>query len=150
MQLSVLLALLPILVVSATKRWENNTYPSLPATSNTTLQPFKLATCSDSFVTAKGGKLYLDGHDYTFASFNNVSAREKYTSHVQPELIGSTDAVLEDIFSSLTAMARPVTRTYTLGVVSINVQNSSAFIQGWSNATQDWMYVVPFRLRAKT
>jgi hypothetical protein len=33
-----------------------------------------------------------------------------------------------------------VTRSYTLGVTSINVQNSSAFIQAWSNATQDWVY----------
>ncbi|ORY22174.1 glycoside hydrolase superfamily [Naematelia encephala] len=92
------------------------------------LKPFSLATNSPGFVTAKNGKLYLDGQDYSFASFNN------------PELIGASDTEIEDIFRSLVAFARPVTRTYTLGVVSVNVDNSSAFIQGWNNDTQNWIY----------
>lgn len=57
----------------------------------------------------------------------------------QPELIGASDNEIEDVFRSLSAFARPVTRTYTLGVVSVNVKNSSAFVQGWSDSDQDWM-----------
>lgn len=74
MRLAILFSLLPALVTAApSRRWNNDTYPKLPSTSNTTLHPFELATCSDSFVTARNGKLYLDGKNYTFASFNNVS-----------------------------------------------------------------------------
>jgi hypothetical protein len=44
-------------------------YPSLPATQSSTLHPYQPGL-SKSFVTAKGGKLYLDGLDYSFATFN--------------------------------------------------------------------------------
>lgn len=48
-------------------------YPTLPQTSNSTLVPFELATHSDDYVTARDGKLYLAGKDFTFSCFNNVS-----------------------------------------------------------------------------
>jgi len=108
------------------KRDNNASYPALPSTGSSTLQPFSLATNSNSFVTAIGGKLYLDGCDYTFAGFNN------------PELIGASDTEIEDIFRSLVAFGRPLTRTYTLGVSSVNVKNESAFVQGWGG--DDWIY----------
>jgi hypothetical protein len=53
-------------------RASNSSYPSLPPTGITTLKPFSLATDNDAFVTARNGKLYLNGVDYTFAAFNNV------------------------------------------------------------------------------
>lgn len=46
--------------------------PALPPTGEGSLKPFALATNSSSFVTARSGKLYLDGQDYTFSTFNNV------------------------------------------------------------------------------
>lgn len=40
----------------------------------------------------------------------------------------------------MTAFARPITRIYTLGVASVNIANSSAFVIGYDNATNDWVY----------
>ena len=128
--LSVAVALAALLdpSLAATSNSSATSYPSLPSTGSGTLHPYTPATGSKSFVTAKDGKLYLDGEDYTFASFN------------YPGLIGQNDYAANDTFRTFNGFARPVTRCYTLGVTSINVQNASAFIQGWDNSTGDWVY----------
>jgi hypothetical protein len=45
-----------------------------------------------------------------------------------------------DTFATLSAFGQPVTRTYTLGVSSINIPDSEAHINGWNETAGDWIY----------
>lgn len=47
---------------------------------------------------------------------------------------------MNDTFATLSAFGRPVTRTYTLGVTSINIPDDQAHINGWDDAAGDWIY----------
>ena len=75
-------ALLAILLPLA-RAWANDTpsfpydgsghalypYDDLPSTETTNLGPYQPGL-SSSFIEARDGKLYLDGQDYNFATFN--------------------------------------------------------------------------------
>lgn len=79
---------------------QNGTHPPLPATGQTTLKPFAPATNTSSFVTARDGKLYLDGLDYTFAGFNNVGHA------VRAKLMNSRNSSGQAILKSKTSSGR--------------------------------------------
>jgi hypothetical protein len=121
MLISLLLTLTPIV-------WANNNpYPPLSWTYDPTIVPYGPGQ-SDSFITAKNGKLYLDDVDWTFATFNN------------PDIIKSEKFEIDDALSTMVGFGRPVTRVYTLGVASINVPAEQAFVTGWSSEEDDWEY----------
>lgn len=67
------LSILGALIAALAATCNNDGLNGLPPTGDTSLKPYLPSTNSPSFVTAKGGKLYLDGVDWTFAGFNNVS-----------------------------------------------------------------------------
>lgn len=103
------------------RRWDAS---SLPATGDTTVLPHP----NPGFLTARGGKLYVGDELWTFATLNS------------PHLLTSDEFEVNDTFATLSAFGRPVTRTYTLGVTSVNIANASAHINGWDDAAGDWIY----------
>ncbi|KAF8882803.1 glycoside hydrolase superfamily [Infundibulicybe gibba] len=81
------------------------------------------------FVYSQNGNLVTNGGEpYNFATFNS------------PHLLTCTTFEAEDTMRTLQGFARPVTRTYTLSVASLNVDPSDAHVQGWDNNTRDWIY----------
>lgn len=104
-----------------------NNHPPLPWTYEPTVVPYAPGQ-SDSFMTTINGKLYLDGVDWTFATFNN------------PDIIKAGKFEIDDALSTMVGFGRPVTRVYTLGVASINVAPEKAFVTGWSSDDDDWEY----------
>jgi len=119
--------MLSTLLISFLPLVSANNYPPLPWTYEPSITPYTPGL-SDSYVVAKAGKLYLDGVDWTFATFNN------------PDIIKSTPFQIDDALSTMVGFGRPVTRVYTLGVSSINVPDDMAFVTGWSSQKNDWEY----------